>query len=61
MEVTLKTIYKELLSLKKEVTALRESIFVEEVEPLEDEVKSIKEYEKRKKAGDVEFSVLEEV
>jgi len=61
MEVTLKTIYKELLSLKKEVAALRESIFAEEAEPLEDEVKSIKEYEKRKKVGDVEFSVLEEV
>ncbi|MDI6655310.1 MAG: hypothetical protein QME59_05425 [Candidatus Hydrothermarchaeota archaeon] len=61
MEVTLNKIYKELLLLKKEVAALRESIFVEEVEPLEDEAKSIKEYEKRKRAGDIEFSVLEEV
>mgnify|MGYP005871430755 CR=1 FL=1 len=61
MEVTLNKIYKEILSLKKEVAALRESIFVEEVEPLEDEAKSIKEYEKRKKAGDVEFSTLGEI
>ncbi|MFH1774723.1 MAG: hypothetical protein ABH874_07190 [Methanobacteriota archaeon] len=61
MEVTLNKIYKEVLSLKKEVAALRESIFVEEVEPLEDEAESIKEYEKRKRAGDVEFSAIEEV
>ena len=61
MEVTLKTIYRELLSLKKEIATLREAIFVEEVEPFEDEVKSIKEYEKRKRAGNVEFSALEEI
>ena len=61
MEVTLKTIYRELLSLKKEIATLREAIFAEEVEPFEDEVKSVKEYEKRKRAGNVEFSALEEV
>jgi|GEM_PF-6514924 len=31
MEVTLKTIYKELLSLKKEVAALRESILLKKL------------------------------
>ena len=61
MEVTLKTIYRELLSLKKEIATLREAIFAEEVEPFEDEVKSIKEYEKKKRAGNVEFSALEEI
>lgn len=60
MEVTLKKIYMELLSLKKEVATLREAIFVEEVEPLVNEVKSIKEYEKKKRAGSVEFSALED-
>lgn len=46
---------------KKGVVALRESIFVEEVEPLAEEAKSIREYERRKRTGDIEFSVIKEV
>jgi len=59
--VSLNVIYKELLSLKKEVAALREALFIGEVEPLDDEIESIKEYQLRKSSGKVEFSSLEEI
>lgn len=60
MSVTLDEILKEIKLLRREVHELK-GVLIPEVVPEEEEIRSIEDYEKRKREGKVKFTPLEAV
>ena len=58
MNATLTEILNEIKLLRKEIRELK-NMLIPEVQPEEDEVVAIEDYERRKRSGDVELTPLE--
>ncbi|WP_457555717.1 hypothetical protein [Candidatus Pyrohabitans sp.] len=58
MSATLTEILNEIKLLRKEIRELKDML-IPEVQPEEDEVVAIEDYERRKRSGDVELTPLE--
>ena len=58
MSATLTEILNEIKLLRKEIRELK-NMLIPEVQPEEDEVVAIEDYERRKRSGDVELTPLE--
>jgi len=60
MSATLSDILNELRLLRKEIRELKDML-IPEVQPEEDEIESIEDFERRKREGDVKFTSLEAI